>query len=80
MKEMRLKYSIRRMCCFLKVSPSGYYRWLNAPPSRHAMEETRLEVEVKAAHKRTRETFGPERLQADLSAHGVKAGICRIDG
>ena len=37
-----------------------------------------MEIEIKAAHKRTRGTFGPERLQQDLAAHGVKVGICRI--
>ncbi len=35
-------------------------------------------MEIKAAHRRTRETCGPERLQADLAAHGVKIGIFRI--
>lgn len=35
-------------------------------------------MEIKAAHKRTRQTCGPERLQRDLAAHGVKVGICRI--
>ncbi len=35
-------------------------------------------MEIKAAHRRTRETCGPERLQADLAAHGVKVGIFRI--
>ncbi len=78
MKEMRLTYSIPRMCRFFRVSPSGYYKWLNAPPSRHAREEARLEIEIRIAHKRTRETCGPERLQADLAAYGVEAGICRI--
>jgi transposase InsO family protein len=78
MKEMRLTYPIPRMCRFFRVSPSGYYKWLDVPPSRHAREEARLELEIRAAHKRTRETFGPERLQADLAAHGVKVGICRI--
>jgi putative transposase len=78
MKQMRLKYSIPQMCHFLGVSPSGYYRWLKRKPSKRAQEEGRLEVEIKAAHKRTRETFGPERLQRDLAEHGVKAGVCRI--
>ncbi len=35
-------------------------------------------LEIKAAHKRTRQTYGPERLQHDLAEHGVKVGICRI--
>ncbi len=78
MKEMRLRYCIPQMCRVLGVSPSGYYRWLSRKPSKRAQEEGRLEAEIKAAHKRTRETFGPERLQRDLAEHGVKAGVCRI--
>jgi len=37
-----------------------------------------LEIEIKAAHKKTRETFGPERLQHELREQGVEVGICRI--
>jgi transposase InsO family protein len=62
----------------LNVSPSGYYAWSFRPPSKHTQEEKRLEIEIKAAHKRTRHTCGPERLQHDLAAHDVKVGICRI--
>jgi transposase InsO family protein len=78
MKEMRLRYCILQMCRLLGVSASGYYRWLCRKPSKRAQEEGRLEVEIKAAHTRTRETCGPERLQRDLAEHGVKAGVCRI--
>jgi len=78
MKEMRLRYTIAQMCSIFKVSPSGYYTWLKRKPSKRAQEEERLEVEIKAAHQRTRETYGPERLQRDLAEHGVKAGVCRI--
>ena len=35
-------------------------------------------MEIRAAHKRTRETCGPERLQQDMSAYGVNVGLCRI--
>ncbi len=78
MKEMRLRYPIPQMCRVLGVSPSGYYRWLKGKPSKRAQEEGRLEVEIKAAHKRTRETFGPERLKRELAEHGVEVGVCRI--
>jgi len=40
--------------------------------------EGRLEAEIKAAHTRTRQTCGPERLQQDLKEHGVKVGVFRI--
>ena len=78
MKEMRLTYPIPLMCRVLEASLSGYYAWLNRKPSPYALEEMRLEVEIKAAHKRTRRTCGPKRLQEDLLAYGIKAGICRI--
>jgi transposase InsO family protein len=78
MKELRLKYPVPLMGRIMSVSASGYYAWLYRPPSKHAQEEMRLEVEIKAAHKRTRETYGPERLQHDMAEHGVQVGICRI--
>jgi len=78
MKEMRRQYSILLMSRTLDVSASGYYAWIKRPPSRHCREETRLEVEIKASHTRTRQTCGPERLQRDLAAHGIQVGVCRI--
>ena len=78
MKAMRFKYGVGVMCGLLQVSKSGYYQWLNRRPSKRVLEEGRLEVEIKAAHQRTRETCGPERLQHELKEHGVKVGICRI--
>ena len=62
----------------MSVSASGFYAWRDRPLSKRAREEGRLEIEIKAAHKRTRQTYGPERLQHDLAEHGVKVGICRI--
>jgi putative transposase len=78
MKTLRLTYSLPLLCRVLHVSRSGYYAWLKYIPSKRSLEEKRLEIEIRAAHKRNRGTFGPERLQHDLSAHGVKVGISRI--
>jgi putative transposase len=60
------------------VSISGYYAWQDRPLSKHDLEEMRLELEIKAAHKRTRQTYGPERLQHDLAKYDIMVGICRI--
>jgi len=62
----------------MRVSTSGYHAWRHRPPSKRAREDARLEVEILAAHKRTRQTYGPERLQTDLAAHGVRVGVHRI--
>ncbi len=78
MKELRLKHPILLVRRVLNVSASGYYAWLDRPPSKWTREEARLEVEIKAAHKRTRQVCGAERLQHDLAEHGIQVGICRI--
>lgn len=78
MKEMRLQYPVPLMSRVFSVAASGYYAWIKRPPSKRSQEEARLEVEIKAAHKRTRQTCGPERLQHDLAEHGVQVGVCRI--
>jgi len=46
--------------------------------SKILRKELRLELEIKAAHKRTRQTYGPERLQHDLAEHGIRVGIYLI--
>ncbi len=78
MKELRLEYPVPLMRRIMSVSASGYYAWVDRPLSKRAQEEMRLELEIKAAHKRTRQTYGPQRLQHDLAEHGVRVGICRI--
>ena len=78
MNTLRLAYPTPILCRALRVSRSGYYAWLTRPPSKRTQEEGRLETEIKAAHERTRRTCGPERLQRDLAAHGVRVGVFRI--
>jgi len=78
MKELRLHYPVPLMANIMRVSPSGFYAWLDRPPSQRAKEEGRLEIEIKAAHNRTRQTYGPERLQRELADHNVRVGIWRI--
>jgi len=78
MKEMRLKYPVHLLRRVLSVSAGGYYDWLDRPLSQWSREESRLEVEIRAADKRTRQVYGAEKLQHDLAEHGIRVGICRI--
>ncbi len=77
-EEMRQDGNVAAMCRALSVSESGYHAWRKRPPSARAQEDSRLEIEIKAAHQRTRETYGPERLQADLADNGITVGVHRI--
>jgi len=66
------------LCEVLEVSESSYYAKQSRPLSKRAQEEGRLEVEIQAAHKRTRKSYGAERLQEDLKEHGTIVGVSRI--
>lgn len=66
------------LCKTYDVSPSGYYDWLKRPASPRKKAEARLEVEIKAAHLRTNEVFGPERLQDNLVKNGIHIGVHTI--
>jgi len=78
MEQMRLEYPLGMLCRVLKVSASGFHARRSRGPSRRTQEEPRLEIEIRAAHQRTRQTYGPERLQRELAAHGVRVGVHRI--
>jgi putative transposase len=77
-KELRLQYSVPLLSRLLDVSISGFYAWVDRPLSKRDRENLRLELEIKAAHQRTRGTYGPERLQHDLKDNGVQVSIYKV--
>jgi transposase InsO family protein len=78
MTTLRRQYPLRVLCRVLEVSRSGYHAWAHRRPSRRAQDNARLAVAIQAAHKQTRASYGPERLQAELRDEGFPAGVGRI--
>jgi putative transposase len=79
MKQWRQQFPVEVMSRVFHVSRSGFYAWVGRKPSRHAQEDERLKVAIKAAHKRTRQTYGVRRLQPELADDGFVAGRDRIE-
>jgi putative transposase len=78
MKQWCKRFAVSLMSRVLEVSRSGYYQWVRGVPSARSCEDERLKIEIRAAHQRTRETYGPRRLQPELAASGIQAGRDRI--
>lgn len=76
---MRLLFPVVTLCRVLGVSSSGYYARIKRKLSIRARQETRLEVEMRAALRRTRNTYGSERLQSDLADNGLSVGLHSIN-
>jgi len=77
-EQQRQMYPISLMCRVLVVSESGYHAWRHRPHSERRQLNARLEIEILAAHQRTRETYGAERLHDDLADHGVRTSLHRV--
>jgi putative transposase len=78
MKQWRREYPVEVMARVLGVSRSGFYAWLDRPPSPRALEDERLKVAIAAAHVKTRQTYGATRLQAELKEEGFAVGRDRV--
>jgi len=72
-------FPVGPMCRVLGVSKSGYYVWRVRKPSARKLEDEWLKVAIKAAHKRGRGTYGPEKIQDELAeVEKTEVGINRI--
>ena len=69
---------VRRLCKVLGVSPSGYYAWLDRPPSRHAIEDAVLTERIRLIHEKSRRNYGSPNIHAELQEDGVRVARKRV--
>jgi hypothetical protein len=70
--ENRNSFPARRICRALKVSTSGYYRWVARIPSQRETENVKLLERIQAIHQETDETYGSPRITDSLRDEGFK--------
>jgi transposase InsO family protein len=57
---------------------TGYYAWLQRPPSARATADAALLKRIKTVHACSRQTYGAPCVPADLHGHGERHGPKRI--
>jgi putative transposase len=72
------QFVIAVMCRVLSVSRSGYYAWRKRPVSPRKMANDIVLEQIKAAHHKSRQTYGSPRIQAELVAQGIRCGHNRV--
>ena len=63
---MKGEYPVRLLCQSLEVAASGYYRWRAQPRSRRQQEDEILTIQIVAAHRKSRRTYGAPRIVEEL--------------
>jgi putative transposase len=72
------KYSVRRMCALLGVSPSGYYTWSRRVQPSARRTDKELREQIRAIYERSRGTYGSPRVHAELAATGTHVSRKRV--
>ena len=62
------------MCQILQVSRSGYYAWVDRPPSDRQKRRDELVEQIRAAHADSAGTYGSPRVHAELVEQ--KVDVC----
>ena len=74
----RAQHSVALLCRVLRVSTSGFYAWLQRPPSARARADAALTAEIRAIHQESRQTYGAPRVRAELRARGQAVARKRV--
>lgn len=78
MKANQANHRIATMCRVLGVSRSGYYAWLDRPPSARRVRDETLKARIHKIHDDSRGTYGSPRIHAELKEAGERHSRKRI--
>jgi putative transposase len=67
------EFPIEKMCNVLKVSKSGYYKWLNRTPSNRAIKNALLIKEIYKIYNLSKCRYGSPRITKELNIQEYKA-------
>jgi putative transposase len=71
-------YPVRAMCRVLKVSASGYYAWVDRPPSGRTIDDAVMVERIRAVHVESDSTYGMPRIRAELIDQGARISRKRV--
>lgn len=75
MLEYKEKFTVKEMCRFLKISESGYYRWLSNRHKKSARELLLVRIKEIIAEHPDNVNYGINRMQTALQQHGIDVSI-----
>lgn len=70
-KEERSHYGVNRLCRVLKVSRSGYHKWVKKKTGKRATENENLAVRIQEIFEANRKVYGWRRIVRILKKEGL---------
>ena len=70
----RTQYPVSRLCEALGISSSGFYDWLDRPPSARSLRHVVLVQQIRRVHLQSRRLYGSPKVHAELRTQGERVG------
>ena len=67
------------MCQVLKVSRSGYYKWIKYPNNKRKIENMDLKQKITVIYYNSRRTYGSPRIHQTLLREGYQVSKKRVE-
>ena len=71
-KNHKDEFPVEKMCKVLKVSTSGYYKWIHKTPGKKELRRAMLTQEIKKVYKTNKGRYGSPRITKELNMQGIK--------
>jgi len=75
----KANHPVSLLCRLLGVSRSGFHAWERRAPSQRSLHDAWLVEQIRAIHRRSRETYGSPRVHAELRRQGIRIGRKRAE-
>ena len=77
-ESFRAQYSITRMCCWLQVARSGYYKWRNREPSNRTRQRELVRCAVVDVYHQFNKRYGAPRVTVELNDMGIPCCVNHV--
>jgi putative transposase len=71
-------FPVRTQCRVLDISASGYYAWLERPPSQRALANAVMTERIRTIHAESDATYGMPKVRAELMDQGETISRKRV--
>jgi len=69
-RDHRERFDVTVMCVVMLVTTSGFYAWLERPPSARAKRSAELTEEIRVVHRESRRVYGSPKVHKALLGRG----------
>ena len=76
-REHRDSFPVAVLCDALEVSASGYYAWLDRPPSPRAQRHEQIQAAVQQVHAQSHGIYGSHKIARELAERPDLESACR---